>query len=40
VYSGAQVKEVLAQGVGVPPRHETNNPIDWQGIENFLEQAV
>jgi photosystem II stability/assembly factor-like uncharacterized protein len=40
VYAGSQVKEVMAQGVDASPRHETNNPIDWQGIEKFLEQAV
>jgi hypothetical protein len=31
---------VLTRGVAVAPRHETNNPIDWAGIERFLAENV
>jgi photosystem II stability/assembly factor-like uncharacterized protein len=40
LYSGAQVREVLAHGVNAAPRFETNNPMNWREIEDFLLESV
>jgi hypothetical protein len=40
VYGGAQVADVAGQGVKVAPQYESNYPIDWGGIEDFLVGSI